>query len=426
MNILVISYFFAGESNMGAIRIRRLVKSWVQAGDAVTVLTHDAGRVLPEAVATGAAMIPVRALDLPALADRLRGWRGPPATQTGAPTGLQGLRSKPSRLTGLAHRWLCVPDKYRPWFRPGLKAARRLLKKTRPDLLFVSIEPRTDALIAARLAEEFNLPLIVEYRDLWNGNPYRHAQAPTPLHNWLQQRMEAAVVRRATRLVGVTQGIADHLKARHGRDDVAVFTNFFDESEYPHPISSHRDPSAPFTIVYLGQLYGERDPYTFLEGLRRFIRGQKLTPSQVVFEWAGPVSGQGRVADWIRDHGLQPYIRYHGTLPHREALGLLQRAHVAIVLVAPGDTIHVPGKLFEAMGARTPVLLVAPEQSEALRILGHTNGGDCAMSDEGAIADTLKRLQVQIFQEKKGWKYVERGRAGYCSAVATGEYRTRL
>jgi glycosyltransferase involved in cell wall biosynthesis len=106
-------------------------------------------------------------------------------------------------------------------------------------------------------------------------------------------------------------------------------------------------------------MYATRTPHQFFEGMRMFIDQSRLTPAQFRFRWAGAAAGIDDLGDVLDRTGIRPYLDFLGQIPHREALRLLIQSDAALLLQAPDDTIHIPGKLFEAMGARVPVLALA-------------------------------------------------------------------
>lgn len=382
MKILFLSYFFSGTRNMGATRVRRLARFFSRSGHAVTVVSVQTPDPAPEIQSIGCRLEAVRAPD----PERLF---GPQSRRSAEPAGVGEPRSKATGLTWFLNRWSCVPDKYVFWYGPALRAARRLAREDRPDLIFVSLEPRTDSLVAARLARETGIPMVLEYRDLWTGNPNFHLGTPTALHAWWQAVLERRALRSAAAVTCVCEGIRSRLAARFSLNlPMAVHTNFFDPDEYPaktaRPANAER-----FVIAYLGALYGRREPTAFLRGLAAFA--QEKGPRTVEFRWAGPIAGVPHLQAALQESGLSGVIQYLGRLPHREALGELQRADAALVLVAPHDDVHIPGKLYEALGARVPVLLVGGGV-EARGIVAETRGGLAVRHDPNEIAAALRQL----------------------------------
>ena len=165
LNILIVFYHFIGKSSVGAFHIRRLAKYWQQEGHRVSILAHSDSSEVSDTDATGAKLIPVTSIDLRAISSKLQKWRNREGSSTSSGSKTE-IKSKPLRITGLLQRYCCVPDVLYTWYRPAVRQGRTSIKECVPDVIIASIYPRTDALIAAHLAKRFNIPLIIEYRDL--------------------------------------------------------------------------------------------------------------------------------------------------------------------------------------------------------------------------------------------------------------------
>ena len=87
-----------------------------------------------------------------------------------------------------------------------------------------------------------------------------------------------------------------------------------------------------------------------------------------------------RFEDDIAAADLTSVVNIHGLLPRPQALELLTRSSLALVL-AQGQPMQVPAKLYESMALGVPTLVIAEETSaaacEARRIGAMTlDGGD--------------------------------------------------
>ena len=408
MKILIISSLCASARNMGGVRIRRVVAALVKLGHSVTVLTEGAEGILPEVPASG-----VRCVAVASLGGRLRRRRARAAAED------VSLRGRDNRLTNRLNRWLAIPDPQVAWYRPAVREGLRLARADRPDLIFASQGPRTDLLVAASLGRRTRVPVVMEYRDLWTGIPYRHLSAPTALHRWLHRRLEARALRAASAVTCLSEGIRAHLRAAHpglSRIPVEVNYNFFD---VPGSAPARRGTAAPFRICYLGALYESRHPGVFLEALAAVIRHGRLTPAQIRFEWAGPIVGMSGLAQLLEREALTPFVNYRGDLPHVEAMAVLRQSHVALVLTSPADTVHVPGKLFEAMGERVPVLLVT-QCAEAAALVARAKAGLACRPEAEAVRGTLERLRAWQFGGAP-WEFDEREIAKFSAKEAVGK-----
>ncbi|HOW96661.1 MAG TPA: glycosyltransferase [Kiritimatiellia bacterium] len=400
--VLVSAYFFMGGSSMGDIRVRRALRNLHRHGYKPVIVTHDRNRDQWPA-SDDYELVPVRGLDLAKAYRRLRGREG-----SFAPAPAAGPKDLVSMRTGFStwiKQWLLVPDPQMLWGPAALRAAREVLRRERVDAVYASLAPRTDMRVATRVAAEFGLPCVVEYRDLWTSNFYDNLKAPTPLHRWLHARMERTAIRRATRITCVSTGLADYLRARYAdlRPEISVDYGFFDPAEYPP--RPPREPGRPLTVSYVGKFYFSRQPGVFLEGLRRFVERTGIRPGQFRFQWLGEIIGVDRLRETVEAMGLGPFVEYYGHVPHRQAIETLTRSDVALIVQAPQDTIHIPGKIYEAMGARTPILYISPP-FEGTEIVERTGAGLCCPHDAEAVGETLARFRAH--REQGGpWPFRE-------------------
>lgn len=386
---------------MGGVRVRRLARLLPRFGWEVTVLTkkRDELSVAVEA-SPGVRVVEVAATDLTSLYRRLKG--------SSSATARSGSKPEPAAqrigLTSEINRWLMIPDKIAPWRKPATRRGAQLLQNERFDAIFASLDPRTSLLVATDLSARFGVPSVVEYRDLWIGNPYYHITQPTRIHSWLHQRLERKVLRRATRVSAVCQGIAAYLSQTYRdelRQPVELNYNFFDATEYPDRPA--KPANRPLVISYTGALYASRTPHQFFEGMRHFIDKNRLTPEQFRFRWAGGAAGIDDLGDVIDRTGIRPYLDFLGMIPHRDALKLMMESDAALLIQAPNDQIHIPGKLFEALGARVPLLALA-NPCEVTEIMERCSAGIVCQHSKESVSDALQQF-ADLAASGKSWTF---------------------
>jgi glycosyltransferase involved in cell wall biosynthesis len=407
--VLIIGYFYV-DTNMGGVRQRRIARLLPGRGWEPVVLTHPYDDTSVRSNDPGVRLEHVAAPDLTQIYARLRG------RNTATPGGKPEPKAKEIGLTGMLNRWVMIPDKQIPWYRAAVRRGRELLQREKFDAIFASIEPRTSALVAARLAEETGVRCVIEYRDLWTNNPYHHIGQPTALHRWLHSRCERRVLKQADAVSAVCRGIAIHLSKSYPdllRSPVELNYNFFDPGEYPPTDEKPR----PFTISYTGAMYASRTPHQFFEGMRAFIDRGRLTPEQFRFRWAGGAAGIKDLGEVLDRHGIRPYLDFLGQIPHREALRLLRESDAAL-LQSPEDAIHIPGKLFEALGARVPLLALA-HPCEVTQIIERCHAGIICPYTTASVMAALEEFH-RLSQQKTRWSFVEAEVERYSADAAAG------
>jgi len=141
-----------------------------------------------------------------------------------------------------------------------------------------------------------------------------------------------------------------------------------------------------------------RSALAFLEGFAAFLEAVPEAASQVRLGFAG--EDEPVLAEIIERLGLGRCARFLGWLPHHETLKRMQEASVLILIkgeLVPDDpsvsrSFQIPQKAYEYLGARRPILAVAPE-SECAEIIRDMNAGLVASpSRPQEIAEALVSL----------------------------------
>lgn len=414
--ILFVAYPYL-DANMGGVRLRRIARLLPQWDWEVVVLTHPRNETSVDVPAhQGVRVVEVGATDFTAPYRRVRGL----VNRSGAKTEKNQPTAENISFTSEINRWLMVPDKVVPWRNPATRRGEELLRTERFDAIFASLDPRTSLLVATDLSAQSGVPCVLEYRDLWIGSPYYHVTQPTRVHTWLHQRLERKVLTRAHRVSAVCQGIADYLSSNYAkqlRKPVELNYNFFDPSEYPEQRTA-RPVSQPFTISYTGAMYADRAPHQFFEGMRRFIDQRRLTPEQFRFRWAGYLAAINDLGAVIERTGVAPYMDFLGMVPHRDALRVLMDSDAALLIQAPNDQIHIPGKLFEAMGAHIPILALS-NPCEVTGIIERCHAGIVCTHSPDSVAGALNQFEMNARKQRQ-WCFNEPAVNEFSAEAAVG------
>jgi glycosyltransferase involved in cell wall biosynthesis len=146
--------------------------------------------------------------------------------------------------------------------------------------------------------------------------------------------------------------------------------------------------------VYTGTFYGHRSPGALLDALSRVVSDGRLPAGDLEVVLMGHGGANGSPATLAPP--LAGCVRTVGHRPHREALALVQRAAV-LLLVVPreGGAGNHTGKLFGYLASRRPILCLAPEPNVAADLVRESASGVVAPPDDpAAIADALVRLHA--------------------------------
>ncbi len=355
--ILVVAYYFPPMGLSGVQRIAKFVKYLPRYGWSPTVLTVRPGgyyafdRDLDAEVAdAGIEVHRSGSLD----PNRVFG----DARRVAMPD--EGRRSVLAQIS----QALFIPDNKIGWYPFAVHLGRQLLERGGFDAVLASAPPYTASLVGSRLASEARLPLVLDFRDDWVGNP-RHGY-PTRVHRALHLRLEERAVSAASRVVTINETIAAALARRHpGLTRPEIIPQGFDPADYP---LEDAPPDRKFSLIYTGVFYDAQRPDNFLDGLATFLAGRPKAREHVTARFFGHFPNDAR--ERIARLGLDRIVEVGPYVTHRDAMREVARSSVAWLVVGrrPGAEQISTGKLYAYMGARRPVLALVPD-GEARREL---------------------------------------------------------
>ena len=257
------------------------------------------------------------------------------------------------------------------WTRDAARACAGLTPDD-VDLILASGPPFVSFGLAKDIANRLGRPYVLDYRDLWTANP--HATRVVGQRMIDRERM---VLAGSAAAIGVSTSLTHSLREQFGTQNILrVISNGFDPEELAQIPKQNFDHPA---VVYTGTFYPpKRSVEPLMAALQRVEQsGQNQKP------WAFHYYGyQG---DYVRrvaeEHRVANRVVLHGNVPRREALAAVRGANLAVVIssiyehASLQDKGIVTGKVFEAIGVGTPLLVIAPEGSDLDGVLSVTGLG---------------------------------------------------
>lgn len=395
MRILILSYFFPPYNIIASLRTGKTAKYLHRFGHEVRVIT---AHHLPypadlpvEFPADHTIATPWIDVSLPhTLATRFRRHRSGIVTLFDKAPGTQLQYTLALRLLDAYRTLVAFPDDAIGWFPFGWMAARRLLERWRPDMIFASSGPPTALLIASALHRQYGAPWVAELRDLWTDNHYY----PYPmwrrvLETWLERR----TLRTATGLVTVSEPLARTLRLRYSLPTDTVL-NGFDPVDYPPVQSTRTDPY--LTIVYTGTVYrANQSAKPLFDALKRL--GSRAERIRVAF-YSHSINGIVAIRSEAQQYGVAHLLDVHDAVPYCEALARQRAADMLLLLLwnDPRERGVYTGKLFEYLGARRPILGIGPPDNVAADLIRERQAGVVS-----ANPDDIARYLADRLDEKE-------------------------
>jgi len=324
---------------------------------------------------------------------RTRSWEAQPTPRPLGEVARSAGEGEGGRLRSHVGHLKRFPDAHIGWLPFALDAARR----QRFDVAYSSSGPFTSHVIGLALKRITRKPWVMELRDGW----YRWNRAIFPdFPAWrdvLENRLEAAAIRAADRVVLVTERMASAFRAQYPDLDAEHFSvvpNGFDPLQFHSSSTPTRERG--WTLLHAGALYYGRSLAVLLAAARRLIDRDPEFGRDFRLRLLGTLDGAARGE--IEAGGLAGHVEVIGQANHAEAIAAMRSAD-ALLLVAnttPGAEAAVPGKLFEYLAVGQPIVAIAPPESSTADVLDETGGGWVAdAADVESIVCALRRAYAQ-------------------------------
>ena len=385
MRILIISYYFPPYNTIGAVRVGKMAKYLHTMGHEIMVVSAKDQPLQPtlEVEIPSEKVIYTDWININAIPMLFLGGRDKIAAKG---FSIDDFNRNLLRCLGNVYKmFLNFPDGQIGWYPYGVRAARQLLKTWRPDIIYASAIPYTSLLIAYKISQEYHLPWVAEFRDLWTDH---HHYIYPGMRRRIEQKLERKILKTAKGAVTVSKPLAEILRRKYDIP-VKVILNGFDPEDFDNcPLSASHNDDKRLKIVYTGSVYeGKRDPTPLFVALKSM--GINAVEN-INVEFYGRYLGV--VADLSKKYCVENLVNVCPSIPYREALAKQKSADVLLLLLWNDfkEKGVYSGKLFEYLGARRPILAIGPEDNVAANLIIERSAGVVA-TDPKNIADALNK-----------------------------------
>ena len=314
-----------------------------------------------------------------------------PAPSAAMP-GPIGARSR--ELFRAIRRWLLVPDDRLLWAPFALVRALAIVRSPGIEAIFATTPCYSSGVIGLLLSRITGLPLVLDLRDPWTRDPY--LPSPTPLHAWLNSKLEGAALGRASKVIVISNQMREVFRGAYPglpADRFVTITNGFDADELAaaEPVET----GGKFVIVYLGSLYAHHRSVfgAFCAAWSSLVRRVPDFGKTAELWLAGRCDPE---ILWELDKWPAVSASRLGYQPHSEALRRLRSASVLLLLIKDLDpsreVVTIPGKLFEYVATGLPIVMIGPEGDAAELVRGSGGSVHRESEAEGIAHSILERF----------------------------------
>ncbi len=285
-----------------------------------------------------------------------------------------------------------IPDARVGWVKPSVAFLSKYCAEKPVDVIISTGPPHSLHLIGWQLQQKLNLKWIADFRDPWTTIHYHKSLRLNKSSERKHKELEASVLNNAD-LITVTSPTTKKEFGMITETPIEVITNGFDSSE---KIEVELD--SYFSISHIGSFLSERNPEVLWKTLSEICREQASFKKDLRLQFAGAVSEEVKYS--LETFQLTANCNYFGYLAHSEALKLQRQSQVLLLVEinSPETRAIIPGKLFEYLAAKRPILAIGPKYSDIETILAETRAGKFfGYGDD----DALKTEILQMYQDFK-------------------------
>ncbi|CAM4266835.1 hypothetical protein [Gillisia limnaea] len=263
-----------------------------------------------------------------------------------------------------------IPDARKFWVKPSIKFLSNYIQKNNIDTIITTGPPHSVHLIGLGLKEKHKLRWIADFRDPWTSIGYHKKLKLTETSEIKHKKMEEKVLKKASDIITTSFTTKAEFEKITGKP-ITVITNGYDVFS---PAEVKLDEK--FTISHIGSLLSGRDPKNLWLVLGELVKEDVHFAKDFRLKLVGAVSDE--VVYSIKKSGLQEHLELIGYVSHPEALKIQGSSQVLLLVEINSEETRgiIPGKLFEYMAAKRPVLALGPEKWDVEKILQETGSGN--------------------------------------------------
>ncbi len=287
-----------------------------------------------------------------------------------------------------------IPDNKKSWSNKAVKLASELLEKEHFDAIFVTCPPFSSFIAANSIKKKFNIPVLVDYRDLWFGSYF--AFYPTPIHQYLHKRLEYKALKDVDRIVVTNRKIKEKLLKFYKFltfEDVVIISHGYDIKDFENvkPIQKTNDR---MILTYSGIFMEYNTPKYLLKAFKKITIERPDIASKIELHFVGFLRKEN--LKLIRKLNIQEFVKDFGYMNHSDAIQKIISSDVLWLMVGKKRNIDaiLPGKLYEYIGARKPILGCVPEGAAKMSLAEY---GASFITELDNI-DQIKNMIYKIFE----------------------------
>ena len=388
IRVLIITYYWPPSGGSGVQRWVKFTKYLPSQGIIPVIYTPDnpditsIDRTLEDDIPQEAEIIKRHITEFYWLYRLLRGRKAKDKKEVNPING--GKKSFLQKLMLFIRGNMFIPDPRITWMCPSVRFLKRYLKKNPVDVIISTGPPQSMHLIAMKVAKATSTPWVADFRDPWTKIFYfKHL----PLLSFAKKKhdkLEKTVIDSADAVVTVSPSIRREFQEMTSTP-VHLITNGYDAEDFEQIV----EPDGFFNITHTGLLVKDGNPQLLWQILAEKCRKDEEFAKYLRIRLTGNIDKE--VLASIKASGLEDKMINLGYQKHLVAIREQKNASMLILPLReePEKKGILPGKLFEYLASRRPVLCIGLAEGDIAKVLDETHSGRAYEWDDKSMAEYI-------------------------------------
>ncbi len=316
-----------------------------------------------------------------------------------------GLVSKDKSIKDFCLNWIrgniFIPDPKKYFIKPTTKSLIKYIEENKINHIITTGPPHSMHLIGLGIKKRFNqIKWIADFRDPWSKLDLLDDFHLTKRTRFKHIQLEKQVLENSDLVLTVSEKWAKDFK-NLGSSNVQIITNGYDKEDF---IDFKISKSEKFVIGHYGILNHLRNPIELWKSLNELCKTDTEFNNRLEIHLSGNIDPS--VIECINKYEfLKEKLHLLGFLNHQDVINAYSKTSLLLLLLFNSESGkgNYPGKLFEYLATKLPILTFGPKNSDVQNFLNNSYGSYFSYDDNKNIKDEI----LSIFNNKIKYKHIE-------------------
>lgn len=285
-----------------------------------------------------------------------------------------------------------IPDNKISWSKKAARKVEEILNSEKFDAIFVTAPPFSSFETITNLRNKIDVPIILDYRDLWYNSYFSFYL--TPFHKILHKRKEYLSLKNADAVIVTNRKIKEYLIKTYpflSFEDITIIPHGYDIEDFRDAVKFPK-PNKKMVLLFSGTFIGYGTPKYLLKAFKILTQERPDIAKNIELHFVGYLRKEN--SNLIKKLKLEEFVVDHGYVDHTTSVRKILSADVLWLMIDYKKNIDaiLPGKIYEYVGARKPILACVPEGAAKMALQEYGASFICSPSNILEIKEMIYRI----------------------------------